>query len=191
VAGSVAVPVQRNDFEVVLRDGDVEFHLSVPGRPDEAPAELDEVSVKPGETLVGSVAFDVLNDVGLQVAYAPVLLHMTHTKTRQKFANFAEDPRLALSIADPDDGYRSLEVRGVVASVEGGNHGGSWCHPGFAGPRTCIRSPCGPNSARISTLLPPAASIAWAVRVSNSAASPRVRTRSCVPTRRRRRPEST
>src|SRR4051794_321141 len=44
-------------------------------------------------------------------------LRITHTKTRQKFANLAHDPRLALSIADPDDGYRSLEVRGVVESV--------------------------------------------------------------------------
>jgi PPOX class probable F420-dependent enzyme len=38
-------------------------------------------------------------------------LRMTHTKPRQKFANLAEDPRLALSIADPNDEYRSLEVR--------------------------------------------------------------------------------
>jgi PPOX class probable F420-dependent enzyme len=45
-------------------------------------------------------------------------LRMTHTKTRQKFANLTEDPRLALSIADPDDEYRSLEVRGVLESVE-------------------------------------------------------------------------
>ena len=76
VTGSVAIPVQSNDFEVVLPDGDVEFHLSVPGRPDEAPAELDEVSVKPGETLVGSVAFDVPKDVELKVAYAPVLKNL-------------------------------------------------------------------------------------------------------------------
>lgn len=45
-------------------------------------------------------------------------LRMTHTTTRQKFANLAEDPRLAVSIADPDDGYRSLEVRGVLESIE-------------------------------------------------------------------------
>ena len=45
-------------------------------------------------------------------------LRMTHTKTRQKFANLAQDPRLALSIADPDDPYRSLEVRGVVEATE-------------------------------------------------------------------------
>jgi PPOX class probable F420-dependent enzyme len=45
-------------------------------------------------------------------------LRITHTKSRQKFANLAKDPRLSLSIADPADGYRSIEVRGVVESVE-------------------------------------------------------------------------
>lgn len=44
-------------------------------------------------------------------------IRMTHTKTRQKFRNLADEPRVALSIADPDDGYRFLEVRGVVESV--------------------------------------------------------------------------
>jgi PPOX class probable F420-dependent enzyme len=45
-------------------------------------------------------------------------IRMTHTKTRQKFRNLADEPRLALSIADPEDQYRFLEVRGVVESVE-------------------------------------------------------------------------
>jgi PPOX class probable F420-dependent enzyme len=45
-------------------------------------------------------------------------IRMTHTKTRQKFKNLADEPRVALSIADPDDGYRFLEVRGVVESIE-------------------------------------------------------------------------
>lgn len=44
-------------------------------------------------------------------------VRMTHTKTRQKFANLEHEPRVAISIADPDDGYRFLEVRGVVESV--------------------------------------------------------------------------
>jgi len=42
---------------------------------------------------------------------------MTHTKTRQKFRNVANEPRVALSIADPQDPYRFLEVRGVVEDV--------------------------------------------------------------------------
>lgn len=45
------------------------------------------------------------------------VLRMTHTKTRQKFRNFAEQPRVALSIADPDDQYRFLEVRGAVTDI--------------------------------------------------------------------------
>jgi PPOX class probable F420-dependent enzyme len=45
-------------------------------------------------------------------------IRMTHTKTRQKFRNFAAEPRVALSIADPEDEYRFLEVRGVVEKIE-------------------------------------------------------------------------
>jgi PPOX class probable F420-dependent enzyme len=45
-------------------------------------------------------------------------LRLTHTKSRQKFANLAAEPRVALSIADPEDQYRFVEVRGRVESVE-------------------------------------------------------------------------
>jgi PPOX class probable F420-dependent enzyme len=45
-------------------------------------------------------------------------IRMTHTKGRQKFRNLADEPRVALSIADPDDQYRFLEVRGTVESIE-------------------------------------------------------------------------
>lgn len=46
------------------------------------------------------------------------LIRMTHKSTRQKFRNFAHEPRVALAIADPDDMYRFLEVRGVVESID-------------------------------------------------------------------------
>lgn len=45
-------------------------------------------------------------------------IRMTHTKRRQKFQNLGAEPRVSLSIADPDDPYRFLEVRGVVESIE-------------------------------------------------------------------------
>ncbi len=45
-------------------------------------------------------------------------LHFTHTKTRQKFKNLEHEPHVAISIADPDDQYRFLEVRGVLESIE-------------------------------------------------------------------------
>ena len=45
-------------------------------------------------------------------------IRLTHTSTRQKFANLAREPRVALSITDPDDPYRFLEVRGSVEKIE-------------------------------------------------------------------------
>ncbi len=46
------------------------------------------------------------------------VLRFTHTTSRQKYTNIAHEPRIAISIADPDDPYRSLEVRGIVEKIE-------------------------------------------------------------------------
>jgi PPOX class probable F420-dependent enzyme len=46
------------------------------------------------------------------------VLRMTHTKTRQKFKNLQEQPHVAISIADPKNGYRFIEVRGIVEKIE-------------------------------------------------------------------------
>lgn len=45
-------------------------------------------------------------------------LHFTHTTARQKYRNFLHEPRVALTVLDPDDPYRSLEVRGEVESLD-------------------------------------------------------------------------
>jgi PPOX class probable F420-dependent enzyme len=45
------------------------------------------------------------------------VLRFTHTSTRQKFRNLQHEPRAALSVHDPENPYRSLEVRGVVEST--------------------------------------------------------------------------
>lgn len=45
------------------------------------------------------------------------LIRFTHTSTRQKYRNIEHDPRVALSIADPDDPYRYLEIRGTVVDI--------------------------------------------------------------------------
>ncbi len=45
-------------------------------------------------------------------------IRMTHTKTRQKYRNFQREPRVALSIADPDNPYRFLEIRGTIETIE-------------------------------------------------------------------------
>lgn len=38
----------------------------------------------------------------------------SQTTTRQKYRNLQRDPRIALSIVDPKNPYRYLEIRGVV-----------------------------------------------------------------------------
>jgi PPOX class probable F420-dependent enzyme len=41
----------------------------------------------------------------------------SQTKTRQKYENLDRDPRLALSIVDPENPLRYLEIRGVVERI--------------------------------------------------------------------------
>ena len=45
-------------------------------------------------------------------------IKISQTKTRQKYRNVHREPRIALSIVDPDNPYRYLEVRGVVDGIE-------------------------------------------------------------------------
>src|SRR5690349_6546642 len=44
------------------------------------------------------------------------------TKARQKFRNLQRDPRIALSIVDPNNLYRSLEIRGKLVRIEEDPH---------------------------------------------------------------------
>jgi PPOX class probable F420-dependent enzyme len=45
-------------------------------------------------------------------------VRFSQTKTRQKLHNLQRDPRIALSIVDPANPYRYLEIRGHVIAVE-------------------------------------------------------------------------
>lgn len=45
-------------------------------------------------------------------------VRFTHTSERQKFRNLAHEKRVAFSVADPDDPYRHLEVRGEVVAID-------------------------------------------------------------------------
>ena len=45
-------------------------------------------------------------------------IKFSQTKTRQKYRNVHSDPRLALSLVDPENPYRYLEVRGEVERIE-------------------------------------------------------------------------
>ena len=45
------------------------------------------------------------------------LLRFTHTTKRQKYRNIVANPDVAMSVIDPDDPYRFVEVRGVVEEI--------------------------------------------------------------------------
>jgi PPOX class probable F420-dependent enzyme len=45
-------------------------------------------------------------------------LRFTTTSTRQKHRNVTADPRVSISINDPDRPYRYLELRGRVTTIE-------------------------------------------------------------------------
>ena len=45
-------------------------------------------------------------------------LRFSQTTTRQKYRNVQRDPRIALSIVDPENPYRYLELRGRVVEIE-------------------------------------------------------------------------
>jgi len=46
------------------------------------------------------------------------VLKFTHTNNRHNFRYLKREPRIALSIVDPDDQYRYIQVRGVLEQVE-------------------------------------------------------------------------
>jgi PPOX class probable F420-dependent enzyme len=46
------------------------------------------------------------------------VIRLTHTKNRHNYRYIQADPRVALSIADSDDQYRYLQVRGVVEKID-------------------------------------------------------------------------
>jgi PPOX class probable F420-dependent enzyme len=46
------------------------------------------------------------------------VLRFAHTTKRQKYRNVQRNPRVAMSISDPDNPYRYLEVRGDVERIE-------------------------------------------------------------------------
>jgi PPOX class probable F420-dependent enzyme len=52
-------------------------------------------------------------------------IRLTHTSTRQKFRNLQAEPRVALSIVDPSESQRYLELRGVLESADA-DPGGSF-----------------------------------------------------------------
>ena len=63
-----------------------------------------------GAPLVNPMWFKWDNDASV--------LKLTHTNERHNYRYLQKNPRVALSITDPDDQYRYLQLRGVIDQVE-------------------------------------------------------------------------
>jgi PPOX class probable F420-dependent enzyme len=55
-------------------------------------------------------------------------IKFTHTSKRQKYRNLMANPSAALSVNDPDQPYRFLEVRGVLDHVDPDPEGAFYRH---------------------------------------------------------------
>ncbi|MGI6879868.1 PPOX class F420-dependent oxidoreductase [Microbacterium sp. gxy059] len=57
-------------------------------------------------------------------------VRFTHTTTRQKYRNLQRNPSMSLSITDPDEPTRYLEVRGRLVDVVSDPEGDFYVHLG-------------------------------------------------------------
>lgn len=83
------------------------------------PAELADLLNRP---LVAALATQ-RPDGSLQCnpmwfAFDGETLRMSHTSTRQKIRNIEANPQVSLCIADPDNTFRYVELRGLVTAVD-------------------------------------------------------------------------
>lgn len=63
--------------------------------------------------------YEVIGHISrIHLAKGCEFIWFTHTNARQKFRNVAQEPRVSISIIDPDDPLRYLEVRGVVDHID-------------------------------------------------------------------------
>jgi PPOX class probable F420-dependent enzyme len=87
--------------------------------PEQLPAEFTDLLERPLFAHLATVRPDGSPTTQVMwYAWDGERIRMTHTKTRQKYRNLEADPRVALSIADPDNQYRFIEIRGVVEKIE-------------------------------------------------------------------------
>ena len=83
------------------------------------PASHQDLLVRPLFAHLATVRPDGAPQSGLMwFAWDGERARFSHTRTRQKLRNLAHEPRVSFHLVDPDNPYRTLEVRGRVASIE-------------------------------------------------------------------------
>src|SRR5579859_6200557 len=84
-----------------------------------APASHQDLLDRPLFAHVATVRPDGAPQSGLMwFAWDGQRARFSHTRTRQKLRNLTQEPRMSFHLVDPDNPYRTLEVRGRVESIE-------------------------------------------------------------------------
>ncbi|MEU7145170.1 PPOX class F420-dependent oxidoreductase [Nocardia sp. NPDC046473] len=90
----------------------------------EIPEKVRDLLVRPIYASLGTTRPDGAPQVNpMWFVWDGEFIWFTHTNFRQKFKNLAHEPRVSISIYDPDNPYRYLEVRGVVDHIDDDQEG--------------------------------------------------------------------
>jgi len=83
------------------------------------PADLRHLLEQPNYGALGTIRPDDTVQVNpMWFVFDGEHLRFTHTNKRGKFRNLQHNPSMALSIIDPENPFRYLEVRGALVDVQ-------------------------------------------------------------------------
>src|SRR6478735_8793438 len=87
--------------------------------PTPPPASHQDLLDRPLFAHLATVRPDGAPQSGLMwFAWDGMRARFSHTRTRQKLRNLEREPRVSFHLVDPDNPYRTLEVRGHVESMD-------------------------------------------------------------------------
>jgi PPOX class probable F420-dependent enzyme len=90
-----------------------------PMEPSPPPASHQDLLDRPLFAHLATVRPDGSPQSGLMwFAWDGERARFSHTRTRQKLRNLAHEPRVSFHLVDPNNPYRTLEVRGHVESID-------------------------------------------------------------------------
>jgi PPOX class probable F420-dependent enzyme len=86
---------------------------------DIVPAEVRDLLERPIFANLATVREDGTPQVNpMWFAWDGEFIRFTHTSFRRKYRNIKANPAVAISIVDPDNPYRYVEVRGVIERID-------------------------------------------------------------------------
>jgi PPOX class probable F420-dependent enzyme len=90
----------------------------LPAEPPETHVDLLERSIFAHLATVRADGWPLSNPMWFLWEPEQRVIKLTHTTVRRNYLHLQREPRVSLSIADPEDQYRYIQVRGVVDAIQ-------------------------------------------------------------------------